>query len=419
MKRLLLFPLIGLFWLVCSAPAPASSAGLVVNGRTLVTEIPPRIEKGRVLVPLRTAAEALAAYVYYDPYTREVAVAKNKTQITLTIDSTWVKIGDLITTLDVPPRIEAGRTLVPLRFLGESLGINVAWDPVARAAYLSETLLYLPGWTKPITTAPPTLYLEGKRVDVKLHQPAYEYVEADTRINFELRGLKNIAAAVIVVEKGDERSDQPFTAAGGVCRGQIWLPFGPGEYKVTVCGPPRDNSLQGWVGFRARNTGHEDVRNLAPIDWVDWDRAEILDLAGKLAREDPMDTLTAIHDWVAQNIDYDVEMSRSSYIPQKRASEVLHSRSGVCGHFSVLLAALCRANAIPATIVSGYMRREGESWPGEPNHAWNEVFVNGRWVTVDATLDAGYIQGSRFVKSFSRTYLDPAPSVLAATHRKQ
>ncbi len=371
------------------------------------------------MVPLRAAAEALAADVYYDPDTRAVAVTKNTTRVTLTIDSTWAKIGELTTTLDVPPRIEAGRTLVPLRFLGESLGINVAWDPTARTAYLSETLLHLPGWTKPLTTAPPTLYLEGKRIDVKLHQPVCEYVEADTRIDFELRGLKNITAAVIVVEKGGERSDQPFTAAGGVCRGQLWLPFGPGEYKITVCSPPQETNLQGWAGFRARNTGSGDVRYLAPIDWIDWDRVEILNLADKLARDYPMDTLTVIHDWVAQNINYDVVMSRSANIPQRRASEVLHSRTGVCEHYSRLLAALCRANGIPARIVSGYMRREGDSWPTKPNHAWNELLIDNRWVTVDVTLDAGYIEGSRFVKSLSRSYLDPNPSVFAATHRKQ
>lgn len=416
-RRLICSVIAGLF--LFAAPALASATSLVVNGRTLATEIPPRIEKGRLMVPLRTAAEALDASVYYDSFTREVAVAKKNTRITLTIDSPWAKISDLTATLDVPPKIVAGRTLVPLRFLGESLGVNVAWNPVAGAAYLSETLLHLPGWTKPITTAPPTLYQEGKRVGVKLYRPAYDYVEAETRVDFELRDLKNVAEVVIVVEKGNERSDQPFTAAGGVCSGQLWLPFGPGEYRVTVCSPPRDNNLQGWVGFKVRNTGRQDFRSLAPIDWVDWDQTEVLHLARELYVKDQTATVTAIHDWVAQNIDYDVATSRSVNIPQKRASEVLRSRSGVCEHFSRLLAALCRANAIPATIVQGYLRREGESWPAEPNHAWNEVLVNGRWVTVDATWDAGYIEGSRFVKSFSRTYLDPDPSVLASTHRKQ
>lgn len=42
--------------------------------------------------------------------------------------------------LDVPPRIVNGRTLVPLRFVGEALGADVTWDDVARRVTIaSET----------------------------------------------------------------------------------------------------------------------------------------------------------------------------------------------------------------------------------------------------------------------------------------
>lgn len=139
---------------------------------------------------------------------------------------------------------------------------------------------------------------------------------------------------------------------------------------------------------------------------------------GQLAGEDQMATVAAIHDWVAQNVDYDIAASRQQNVPQKRASAVLQSKSGVCEHFSRLLAALCRANGIPAVVVRGYARREGEPWPAKPTHAWNEAFVNNRWVTIDATWDASYIEGDRFVKKFSRDYFDPDPSHLALTHHK-
>jgi hypothetical protein len=312
---------------------------------------------------------------------------------------------------------------VPLRFLGEAAGANVAWDPVSRTAYLSESLLYLPGWTKAITKDPPTLYQEGKNVKIKLCQPSSGYVEAETRIDLQVKAPVTLKEVIIVVEKGGERSDQPFNGRDGLFSGQVWLPFGPGEYTVTVCSPPRGGTLEGLVGFKARNRGQQDVRNLAPIDWIDWNHPDILALAQDLSREDQMATVTAIHDWVAQNIDYDMSQyglitSGQGNATPKTASDVLRSKSGVCEHFSRLIAALCRANGIPAAVVRGYARREGESWSSKPNHAWNEVLAGDRWITLDATWDAGYVEGGRFVKSFTRTFLDPDPSVLALTHRK-
>ncbi|UTW69455.1 copper amine oxidase N-terminal domain-containing protein [Anaerobacillus sp. HL2] len=42
-------------------------------------------------------------------------------------DPTFYKNNDILT-LDVPPQIIDGNTLVPLRFVGEALEANVNWD---------------------------------------------------------------------------------------------------------------------------------------------------------------------------------------------------------------------------------------------------------------------------------------------------
>lgn len=39
--------------------------------------------------------------------------------------------------LDVPPKIENGRTLVPLRFIAENLGYEVEWDQLTQTIYIS------------------------------------------------------------------------------------------------------------------------------------------------------------------------------------------------------------------------------------------------------------------------------------------
>ncbi|MEW6182472.1 MAG: stalk domain-containing protein [Bacillota bacterium] len=400
------------------AQAIAASVGLVVNGRQVVPATPPCLQNGRVLVPLRTAAESLNASVYYDSQTGQITVSRDGVDLVLTVNSTRATVGDRTLILDVPPRVVEGHTLVPLRFVGEALGVNVAWE--SGTAYLSENLLHLPGPTRPLSKYPATLYRDGILAGAKLTRPVFNYVEADTRVDIRGKCRSMTPELIVIVEKGEMRSDQPLTLVNGGFGGQVWLPFGPGEYTVTVCSPPHNSTLSGLLGFKARNTGKEDVSNLAPIDWMDWDHPDILALAGELKRENPMETAAAIHDWVARNIEYDLEQykliaSNQGDFSPERASAILRARSGVCEHFSRLLAALCRADEIPATIVRGWVRRRDGS---EEKHAWNKVFVDGRWVAIDATWDAGYIDGSRFVKDYSRNYFDPEPSFFNATHRE-
>lgn len=400
-------------------PAPQAGPRLVVNGRQLEPDVPPVIENGRVLAPLRAAAEALSAAVYYDPTIRQITVTGRNATVTLIPDTPWARVGSRTVLLEAPPRLSGGRTLVPLRFLGEALSVYVAWEPVTRTVYLSEDLLHLPGQTRPLAKSPIILYQEGVRAGIKLIQPAAGYVEADTRVNLQGTIQNGVTEVVVVVEKGTERSDQPIDVENGTFTGRVWLPFGPGEYSVTICNPPKGNELAGLAGFKVRNVGQQDFRTLAPVDWIDWHHPEILALARQLKRKDALATVTAIHDWIAENITYDVAASRQQWIPQKRASAVLRSRSGVCEHFSRLMAALCRANGIPAVVVRGYACRKNEPWPAEPNHAWNEVLINDRWITVDATWDAGYVENDCFIKAFSREFFDPDPAQLALTHRKQ
>ena len=68
------------------------------------------------------------------------------------------------------------------------------------------------------------------------------------------------------------------------------------------------------------------------------------------------------------------------------ASEVARSREGDCTEHAVLLAALARANGLPARTVSGNIFVE--SFVGRRNvfgyHLWTQVYIGGQWVDLDA-----------------------------------
>jgi hypothetical protein len=71
------------------------------------------------------------------------------------------------------------------------------------------------------------------------------------------------------------------------------------------------------------------------------------------------------------------------------AAEVAASREGDCTEHAVLLAALARACQIPARVVIGLVYVE--SVQGFGYHMWTEVYLDGQWTALDATLGQGGI----------------------------
>ena len=69
----------------------------------------------------------------------------------------------------------------------------------------------------------------------------------------------------------------------------------------------------------------------------------------------------------------------TDYVPD--LEKLIHNPHGICYDYAALVAGLLRAQGIAAKLVKGY--RVGMT----PYHAWNEVWVNNRWVIIDATYD--------------------------------
>jgi len=104
-----------------------------INGSLINLEVPPVIESGRALVPFRAIGEALGAGVDWDGTNRTVTLTRAGTVIRLKIGDPAALVNNRAIILDAPAVIVNGRTLVPLRFIGESLGADVLWDGDQRA----------------------------------------------------------------------------------------------------------------------------------------------------------------------------------------------------------------------------------------------------------------------------------------------
>jgi len=110
-----------------STTTTLSDISVILDGNRLGFDVPPVIIEGRTMVPMRTIFEALGATISWNADTRTIIAKTLDTIITLTIDNTTAIVNGLSKQLDQPAVIIDGRTLVPLRFVGEALGVIVNW----------------------------------------------------------------------------------------------------------------------------------------------------------------------------------------------------------------------------------------------------------------------------------------------------
>ncbi len=104
-----------------------SEISVRMNGRDLIFDQSPVIEDGRTLIPLRGVFEQLGAKVEWDPNTRSVVASTQDVTVILELDNPSAKVNGQEVVLDVAPKILNGRTVVPLRFVGETFGDKVLW----------------------------------------------------------------------------------------------------------------------------------------------------------------------------------------------------------------------------------------------------------------------------------------------------
>jgi transglutaminase-like putative cysteine protease len=90
---------------------------------------------------------------------------------------------------------------------------------------------------------------------------------------------------------------------------------------------------------------------------------------------------SAIRDWVHEKVMFNYKTAR----PTKTAMDVFTERVGVCRDYQHLAITLSRCQNIPARYVTGYLGDIRAPFSGAGDFsAWYEVFLDGRWMTMDA-----------------------------------
>ena len=103
-------------------------------------DVAPYIKAGRTYVPVRYLGEALGANVDWDEVTKTVTVTKGDKSVVLVIGSTIAKVNGADVQMDVAPEIVNGRTMLPARWVAEGLGYAVGWNEVLKQVVVQELL---------------------------------------------------------------------------------------------------------------------------------------------------------------------------------------------------------------------------------------------------------------------------------------
>ena len=119
---------IALLTSVCVMPVSADQPiSVYVNGEKLEFDVAPVLLNDRTMVPMRKIFETLGATVTWNGDTETASGVRGGVRVSVSIDNPKAFIDGKVTTLDQPPVLLDGRTLVPLRFIAEAYGANVEW----------------------------------------------------------------------------------------------------------------------------------------------------------------------------------------------------------------------------------------------------------------------------------------------------
>lgn len=124
--------------------------------------------------------------------------------------------------------------------------------------------------------------------------------------------------------------------------------------------------------------------------FIDCADARIKDLARRAAstETDQWARARRIERWVKENMRVD---NAAELGP---ASNVARQLRGDCRQYALLTTALCRAEGIPARTAIGLLYVERNHRPMMGFHMWTEVWIEGQWLGLDATLGRGGVSGA-------------------------
>lgn len=112
---------------------PAWAAGSVSIDNRQLKGVSPVFISGSTYVPMRVIFEAMGASITWDGATQSVTAIKGTTTVKITLNSTTAYINGKASPMSTPAKKVGASVMVPVRFVGESLGATVNYNSKTKA----------------------------------------------------------------------------------------------------------------------------------------------------------------------------------------------------------------------------------------------------------------------------------------------
>lgn len=116
----------------------AQEIKVYVNDTRVQFDVPPIVIQDRTMVPIRAVFEAMGADVQWDNSTRTAIITKDMNRVQVQLDNQRALVNGSVVWMDVAATGINGRTLVPVRFISENLGLKVDWVNETKTVFINE-----------------------------------------------------------------------------------------------------------------------------------------------------------------------------------------------------------------------------------------------------------------------------------------
>ena len=157
-------------------------------------------------------------------------------------------------------------------------------------------------------------------------------------------------------------------------------------------------------------------RGVKPIPSPGSNAFEVYEYAKEILREIIDDSMSdfekikAIHDYLIMNVTYDAALYDLFFTNPEGISKyngfylegVFFDKLAVCEGISKAFSVLCNIEGIKCVVVTGYQTE----LPNGAGHAWNKVYLDGKWYIVDTTSDGTIINCMFEILSYEYFLID-------------
>ena len=206
--------------------------------------------------------------------------------------------------------------------------------------------------------------------------------------------VKKGSLTKVRVKKAAEAYTYTLNPNGGTEAQWFPLQMGDGTYEIAVLEQVTGNKYRvaasGTVQVKVANAPDVYLNAVQNVDWMHADKAVAKAEALTRGSKTDKQKAAAIYQYVVSNIRYDNELAKkvkSEYVPD--IDDTMLKGKGICYGYAALFAAMLRSQGIPAKLLMGTTTEVSEY------HAWNEIYIDGKWIVVDTTVDAAVKQAGK------------------------